>query len=153
MRRYQFVQLQIYFRLMSLGVVNILGKLLCFSPWWLFHWQTRKSQDRVAITSWKNSPGFFVLLVLLRKYYVFLKMLGSIIPLDTDCGNAAERSKQIAIFGVCLRECNLRNIQKSRDRLRELTSEFLSRSVDKSCFTKKHLIERVMGEEKCISQK
>lgn len=63
-------------------------------------------------------------------------MLGSIIPLDTDCGNAAERSKQIAIFGVCLREYNLRNIQKSRGRLCELTSEFLSHSADESCFTK-----------------
>lgn len=43
MRRFQFVQPQICFCLMLLGIVDILGELLYFSLW-VFLWQTWKSQ-------------------------------------------------------------------------------------------------------------
>lgn len=114
MRRYQFVKVQIYFGLMSLYTVNILEKLLCFSLWWLFHCQTTNSQDTVAITSWKNTPGFFVILVPLKKYY--LKMLKSIIPPHTDCGNTPERDPNKLQYTVCvyLNVCNLCSIKKKK---------------------------------------
>lgn len=90
MRRYQFVQLQICFNVFGYCKHSRKATMFFFLLWCLFLCQTRKFQVGVVTRSLRNFQGFFVLLVILYKWYVFLKVLQSVIPLDTDRGNPGE---------------------------------------------------------------
>lgn len=103
---------------MCLDIVDFLEKLLCFSPWWLFHWQTSESQPTVATTSWKtNLQDFLFFRYCLRNTTCSLKCCKVLSYWILIMETREKDCKQIAMYTACLLKClsSVWHQNKSRD--------------------------------------